>query len=246
MMLIPAIDLAAGRCVRLYQGDFAAETHYPIDPLDLLRRYRNTGAAWLHVVDLDGARDGHQGNYPIVAALAARQQLALQVGGGLRERAALEQLLALGVSRCVVGSAAVTRVDQVRDWLRGFGPERIVLAFDVRLDTGGVPRVATHGWREQRELSLWDAVATYTDLGLRHVLCTDVARDGTLGGPNVPLYREAVQRFPGIAWQASGGIRDAADLGALAATGAAAAISGRALLEDRIPVEELRPFLPNA
>jgi phosphoribosylformimino-5-aminoimidazole carboxamide ribotide isomerase len=154
-------------------------------------------------------------------------------------------MLDLGVARAVIGSAAITHAEQVRSWLGHFGPEHITLAFDVRLDAD-IPRVATHGWQRQSELSLWDALANFADSGLKHVLCTDVSRDGALAGPNVALYREAVQRHPQIHWQASGGIRDARDLHALAEAGAAAAISGKALLENLIPVEELQPFLPNA
>jgi phosphoribosylformimino-5-aminoimidazole carboxamide ribotide isomerase len=146
----------------------------------------------------------------------------------------------------VIGSAAITHVEQVRSWLDHFGPEHISLAFDVRLDAGGVPRVAIHGWQRQSELSLWDAVSNFVESGLEHVLCTDVSRDGALTGPNVALYREAAQRHPRIHWQASGGIRDARDLHALSEAGAAAAISGKALLEELIPVEDLQPFLPNA
>jgi phosphoribosylformimino-5-aminoimidazole carboxamide ribotide isomerase len=116
----------------------------------------------------------------------------------------------------------------------------------VRLDAGSTPRLATHGWESQTEASLWDAVADYLPHGALHVLCTDVARDGALAGPNLALYAEAVRRFPTIQWQASGGVSCGADLVALAATGAAAVISGRALLENRIPVAEVAPFLPNA
>jgi phosphoribosylformimino-5-aminoimidazole carboxamide ribotide isomerase len=121
-----------------------------------------------------------------------------------------------------------------------------VLAFDVRLDEAGQPRVAIHGWREQSTLSLWDAVAHFVDFDLKHVLCTDVNRDGALEGPNVELYTDAHHRYPHIEWQASGGIRDARDLAALAAAGATAAISGKALLEGLIPIEDLQPYLPNA
>jgi phosphoribosylformimino-5-aminoimidazole carboxamide ribotide isomerase len=146
----------------------------------------------------------------------------------------------------VIGSAAATQVEQVRTWLEHFGAERVTLAFDVRLDEAGIPRVATHGWQRQSGLSLWDAVANFAGLPLKHVLCTDVDRDGALGGPNIALYREAARRHPTVEWQASGGIRDARDLHALNDAGAAAAISGKALLEELIPAEELRPFLPNA
>jgi phosphoribosylformimino-5-aminoimidazole carboxamide ribotide isomerase len=246
MRLIPAIDLRGGHCVRLLKGDFAAETRYDTDPQTLLAKYRRFGADWLHVVDLDGARDGSTGNRAIIAALAEHKSVRLQVGGGLRNTAAVSQTLDLGVSRAVVGSAAVTHVEQVQAWLGHFGADCLTLAFDVRLDDAGIPRVTTHGWQQQSQLSLWHAVANYTAFGLKHVLCTDVSRDGALSGPNVDLYREAAQRFPEIEWQASGGIRDARDLGALADAGAAAAISGKALLEELIPVEELQPFLPNA
>jgi len=245
MRLIPAIDLRAGRCVRLLQGDFDAETRYGADPRALLAKYRDFGADWLHVVDLDGARDGDAGNLSVIVDLLALDALRLQVGGGLRNTAAVARLLDLGVARVVVGSAAVTQADQVRAWLEHFGPERVALAFDVRLDETGMPRVATHGWREQSTLSLWDAVAAFVDADLTHVLCTDVSRDGALCGPNVDLYREAVRRHPRIQWQASGGVRDARDLHALAEAGAAAAISGKALLEELIPTEDLQAFLPN-
>jgi phosphoribosylformimino-5-aminoimidazole carboxamide ribotide isomerase len=246
MRLIPAIDLKDGRCVRLLQGDFARETRYGVDPATLLAKYRGLGADWLHVVDLDAAKDGSLGNRALITQLTALQALNLQVGGGLRNTAAVTQTLDLGVARAVIGSAAVTQVEQVRSWLGHFGAERITLAFDVRLDGGGTPRVATHGWQRQSELSLWEAVAMFTDSELKHVLCTDVSRDGALTGPNVDLYREAVRRHPQIQWQASGGIRDARDLHALRDAGAAAAISGKALLEELIPVEDLQPFLPNA
>jgi phosphoribosylformimino-5-aminoimidazole carboxamide ribotide isomerase len=246
MELIPAIDLRGGRCVRLFQGDFAAETRYDVTAEALYDRYAAFGAARLHVVDLDGARDGAQAHRAVVATLCGRGSLRLQVGGGLRDRATLDDTLAAGVDRAVIGSVAVTDPDVVNGWLKRLGPERLVLAFDVRVADDGVPRVTTHGWKEQSALTLWDAVARHERAGLRHVLCTDVGRDGALSGPNLDLYVEAVRRFPGIAWQASGGVRDAGDLWALADAGVAGAVSGRALLEDRIPVEELKPFLPAA
>jgi len=246
MRLIPAIDLKAGHCVRLLHGNFANETRYNADPQLLLEKYRGWGADWLHVVDLDGAKDGSLGNRALIAQLAAQHAVKLQVGGGLRNLAAVAQMLALGAARVVIGSAAVTHAEEVRAWLDQVGAERITLAFDVRLDAGGVPRVATHGWQEQSDLTLWDALHGFSDTALTHVLCTDVARDGALSGPNVELYREAARRHPKIQWQASGGIRDAQDLRALDAAGAAAAISGKALLDELIPLQDLQSFLPNA
>jgi phosphoribosylformimino-5-aminoimidazole carboxamide ribotide isomerase len=247
MLLIPAIDLRGGQCVRLLQGRFDAETVYASDPLEVLERYLALGARQVHVVDLDGARDGSQGNRAAIGRIAARAGSAsIQVGGGVRTREVAEELFELGVARAVVGSVAVTQPDEVAAWLGEFGPDRVVLAFDARLDEAGTPHLATHGWERQTQTSLWDAVERYLPAGLRHVLCTDVARDGALSGPNVQLYAECVRRYPEIAWQASGGVSGAADLHELAATGATAVISGRALLEGRLTAEELQPFLPAA
>jgi len=246
MELIPAIDLRGGHVVRLFQGDFGAETRYPQSPAELYAAYARAGARRLHVVDLDGARDGQAGNRSLIAELAALRSLEIQCGGGLRSSLAVKALLATGVHRAVVGSVAVAEPGEVREWLADFGRERLVLAFDVRLDADGVPRVVSHGWREESALSLWDLLARYEGAGLLHVLCTDVSRDGALTGPNLALYRECTARFPAIRWQASGGIRDAADLAALAGLGLAAAVSGKALLERRIPQQELEPFLPGA
>jgi phosphoribosylformimino-5-aminoimidazole carboxamide ribotide isomerase len=246
MLLIPAIDLRNGGCVRLYQGDFGAETRYSREPLELLRRYREFGASWLHVVDLDGAKDGALANRQIILGLAARGEIELQVGGGVRSAAVIEELLANGVSRVVVGSAAIEQPAEVARWLRRFGPERICLAFDVRIDEAGVPRPRTRGWTQGGSVSLWDAVEPFLPEGLEHVLCTDIERDGALTGPSLALYREAVSRHPQLAWQASGGVRDATDLAALDRLGVAATVSGKALLEDRISPLELQPFLPNA
>jgi phosphoribosylformimino-5-aminoimidazole carboxamide ribotide isomerase len=246
MMLIPSIDLRGGACVRLFKGDFAAETRYELNAHELLLRYRTLGANWLHVVDLDGAREGTLGNSTLIHALARQSSVRLQVGGGVRSADLIKDLLHRAVARVVIGSAAVERVAEVHGWLQEFGPQRICLAFDVRFNALGAPQVRTHGWQQQTALSLWDALAEYAGTQLRHVLCTDIERDGALVGPNLELYSEALRRYPHIQWQASGGIANGADLSALAACGVAAAISGKALLEERISLEELQPFLPNA
>lgn len=245
MRLIPAIDLKSGRCVRLLKGRFDHETVYADDPTEILHQYRMLGADWLHLVDLDGARDGRFGNREAITALTRDRAVAVQAGGGIRTRDAALAMFDAGVARVVIGSAALTDPGSVRDWLREFGPERLVLAFDVRLGAEG-PRIATHGWQQQSQVSLWDAARDFGAAGLRHVLCTDIDRDGAMAGPNAALYAEAQQRFPQLNWQASGGIRDVSDLVELAALGVAAAVSGRALLEGRISKEELVPFLPNA
>jgi phosphoribosylformimino-5-aminoimidazole carboxamide ribotide isomerase len=244
--LIPAIDLRGGRCVRLLRGDFAAETVYSNEPESVLESYRALGARTVHIVDLDGARDGTQPNRTAILAMARQRAVRLQVGGGLRTLERVRELLEAGVERAVIGSLAVTSPEEVARWMSEIGPQRFVIALDVRLNDPGVPLVTTHGWQQMSSQELWAALEPFLKVGLRHVLCTDVSRDGALTGPNLALYTEAVRRFPELQWQASGGVATANDLRALHDCGVAAAISGRAMLENRIPSPELRPFLPDA
>jgi phosphoribosylformimino-5-aminoimidazole carboxamide ribotide isomerase len=246
MLVIPSIDLRGGHCVRLLKGEFHAETRYELDPRELLARYADAGVRWLHLVDLDGARDGTPGNRELIRQMAGQSRIRIQLGGGLRDRALVEEAFANGVSRAVLGSAAVEHPELLRELLAVHGAERICLAIDVRVDENGVPRVRTRGWVKEHALSLWQLLESFADTPLRHVLCTDIERDGALAGPGFALYEEAQQRFPRIAWQASGGIRSAADFDRLAGMGLAAAISGKALLEGRITLEELQPYLRDA
>jgi phosphoribosylformimino-5-aminoimidazole carboxamide ribotide isomerase len=246
MRLIPAIDLRDGHCVRLLRGDFAAETRYDFEPALLAERFKGLGASWLHVVDLDGARDGRPDNRDLVLKLVAIDGVRVQVGGGVRDSSAIESLLQAGVARVVIGSAAVLKPDQVLMWLRRFGPEAITLAFDVRLDAGQEPRCVTHGWQLQTATTLWQALDAFRSAELTHVLCTDVDRDGAMSGPNLALYEEALRRYPEIQWQASGGVRSGADLQALARLGLPAAIAGRFLMDETLDTTEFAPFLQNA
>jgi phosphoribosylformimino-5-aminoimidazole carboxamide ribotide isomerase len=245
-MPVPAIDLKDGNCVRLYQGRFDQVSQYATRPEDLAGRYLSLGVDWVHVVDLDGARDGQGGNRAVIARVAGLAHGRIQVGGGIRSLADVEALFALGAGRVVIGSTAAERPGEVRAWLQRFSPERLVLAFDVRLDEGGSPWLRTRGWTQDAGLSLWDAIELYREAGLIRVLCTDVARDGAMTGPNLALYAECAKRFPELRLQASGGVRNLADLEALRATGATDAIIGKALLDGRITDEEIRSFLRNA
>jgi phosphoribosylformimino-5-aminoimidazole carboxamide ribotide isomerase len=246
LMPIPAIDLKDGGCVRLFQGRFDQVSGYDAPPEELVARYLALGTAWIHVVDLDGARNGVEGNRALIARMTGLAPGRIQVGGGIRSRSDVESALRLGAGRVVVGSAAVERPEDVQAWFGEFGPERLVLALDVRLDAQHRPWLRSRGWTRDTGLSLWDAVEGYRDVGLLHVLCTDVARDGAMSGPNLALYQEFSSRFADIRLQASGGVRDLADLEALRETRAAAAVIGKALLDGRITAEEIRAFLQSA
>jgi phosphoribosylformimino-5-aminoimidazole carboxamide ribotide isomerase len=240
VIVYPAIDLRGGRVVRLRQGDYAAETRYADDPFDVARRYRDAGATWIHVVDLDAARDGAMRHRETIAAIARDTGLAVQAGGGVRAESDVETLLAAGVTRVVIGSLAVREPERVAGWLGRFGAERICVALDTRADAEGRWRLPVAGWTEDSGVELDALIAHYAGLAaIRHVLVTDIARDGMLSGPSVELYRALAARWPALAIQASGGIRDAADVAAARAAGCAGAIVGRALLDGQVGLEEL-------
>jgi phosphoribosylformimino-5-aminoimidazole carboxamide ribotide isomerase len=241
MEVIPAIDLIEGGVVRLYKGDFDQVTQYDDAPLAVARRYLDAGLTRLHAVDLDGAKTGEPVNLPVIKAFADAG-LRVQAGGGIRDAARLEALLAAGAERAVIGSVAVQSPAAVMKWIAGVGAERIVLAFDIRMENG-TPVPQTHGWTRGSEVSLWDLLDRFGAVGARDVLCTDIDRDGTLEGPNLGLYSECVRRYPDLRFIASGGVSRSADLPALANTGVAGVVSGKALLDGRLTLEEIGQFL---
>lgn len=232
MILYPAMDLMGGRCVRLAQGRFDDATIYSADPSEALAGFAAAGATWAHVVDLDGAKAGAPRQHDLIAGLAATAPLKLQVAGGFREAAQIARMLDAGVGRVVIGSLAVKAPDLVNAFLAEFGGDRITLALDVNI-VDGVPMVATAGWTESSGRSLWDIAALYPDA--RHLLVTDISRDGMMGGPNVDLLEQAVARLPRLAVQASGGVSSLDDLRGLPTAGA---IVGKALWEGKIDLKE--------
>jgi len=238
MIIYPAIDLRGGRVVRLTEGRFDQEKSYGDDPLAVARGFRAAGATWLHVVDLDGAKDPAKRQTPLVEKLARESGLRVQTGGGIRDEAQVAALLGAGVQRVIVGSLAVRQPDLVRGWFKSFGPEKIILSPDVRLDEAGVPRIAAAGWQETTGVALDDFLAGYLSAGLVHILCTDISRDGKLTGPNAVLYARLVKQFPSLQIQASGGVSSLDDLRALKATGSAGAIVGRALYENKFTLQQ--------
>lgn len=242
MEVIPAIDLMDRQCVRLLQGDFARVTVYPDHPVALARRYRDAGLSRLHVVDLDGARTGSPCNLDLIGDLTQVAGLAVQAGGGLRDLDRARALRGAGAERVVVGSVAAETPEVALQWLDELGSEHLVLAFDVRAADDADPVVRTRGWVEDSIHGLWQLLDRFCAAGARHFLCTDIARDGTLAGPNLALYGQCAARYPQAEIIASGGIGSLADLERLAATGIAAVVTGKALLDGRLTLEEIRSF----
>ncbi|MEQ4512442.1 MAG: 1-(5-phosphoribosyl)-5-[(5-phosphoribosylamino)methylideneamino]imidazole-4-carboxamide isomerase [Dickeya sp.] len=237
-MIIPALDLIDGQVVRLHQGDYGQQRQYGSDPLPRLQDYQQQGAQVLHLVDLTGAKDPAARQIPLLKTLLAGVSVPVQVGGGIRTEHDVEALLAAGATRVVIGSTAVKQPELVQQWFARYGADALVLALDVRIDINGVKNIAISGWQENSGITLEQTVERYLPFGLKHVLCTDISRDGTLQGSNVELYREISARYPQIAFQASGGIGSLSDIAALRDSGVRGVIVGRALLEGKFNVTE--------
>ena len=238
MILIPAIDLLDGRCVRLLHGDFDQVTHYAASAAQLAADYANAGAEWLHVVDLAASRDGADADTRALFELLSSAPQKVQTGGGVRSAADVSKRLEAGASRVVVGSLSVTASTMFIEWLGRFGPEKLVAALDVRIDETGTPWPRTHGWTSRGEKHLWQLLDELVAGGLKHLLCTDISRDGALSGPNLDLYSEITRRYPGLQLQASGGVSSLSDIHRLKPTGASGVITGKALLEQKFSVLE--------
>ena len=234
--IIPAIDLRAGQVVRLRQGDYAQQTSYRVDPLVQAHSYADAGASWLHVVDLDGARSGGLANLRVIEGIA-QGLLSVQAGGGVREEADLKRLFDAGVSRVVIGSLAVKEPKRVNEWLSRYGADRLCIALDTRC-IDGIWRLPSDGWTHTGTATLDDWMDNYVAAGAKHVLCTDIERDGMANGPNLALYTHLAKRFPTLAIIASGGVRDVSDVRAVRTTGAGGVVLGRSLLEGSLTLAE--------
>ena len=225
MEVIPSIDLKSGRCVRLYQGDYRQETVYSEDPLSVALAWQEQGAARLHLVDLDGAAGGRPVNLEVTSEIVRRLNIPVQVGGGVRDQATAENLLAAGTDRIVLGTAAVEDPALAEFLCSKHGPSRVVAAVDARDG-----QVAIKGWTEQSSMGSLELARRMAGLGVRRILYTDISRDGALTGPNFTATADLV-RNTGMAVLASGGVTSLNQIRSLADTGVEGVILGRALYE---------------
>lgn len=235
--IIPAIDLIDGNCVRLTQGDYDRKTTYYKDPLDVARRYEDCGIKRLHLVDLDGAKASHPVNLKVLERLATSTSLQIQYGGGIKSSDALKEVFAAGAKRAICGSIAVKQPESFREWLDEFGPERMVLGADTRDG-----RIAINGWLEAAQMGVEELIESFRNAGLSQVICTDIAKDGMLSGPSVPLYVKLQKLFPGIEITVSGGISSWGDIENLDRNGLKSVIVGKAIYEGRITFEQLTQY----
>lgn len=231
MIIYPAIDIRGGKAVRLIEGDYNRETVFDADPLDAALRWQADGAEWIHIVDLDGARDGIRANADVIARIRQETTVKIQLGGGMRTMSDIDAAASLGIDRIVIGSSAVNN-PQLVDHAVAFYGQRVAVGLDARDG-----RLATHGWTEQSDISAVEAGKRFSTLGVKHIVFTDIGRDGKLEGPNIPALTEMIQQID-TNIIASGGVSSLDDLHAIKAAGAAGVIIGAALYHKRITLSE--------
>ncbi|MEA9898814.1 1-(5-phosphoribosyl)-5-[(5-phosphoribosylamino)methylideneamino]imidazole-4-carboxamide isomerase [Xanthomonas campestris pv. raphani] len=234
----PALDIRDGRVVRLLQGDYARETRYGDDVLPRAQAFADAGAQWMHLVDLDAAKAGGYTLAALLSQISRQTGLQVQTGGGVRSREDVARILDAGAARVVVGSLAVRDSATVIGWLQEFGTDRLTIALDTRQDAAGVWQLPVHGWTETAEATLDQLATHYAQAGLQHLLCTDIARDGMLSGPNMGLYAHLRALAPQLQVQVSGGARNLADVAAAKAAGCAGIVLGKALLEGHLDLKD--------
>ncbi|UJH71147.1 1-(5-phosphoribosyl)-5-[(5-phosphoribosylamino)methylideneamino] imidazole-4-carboxamide isomerase [Ornithinimicrobium sp. INDO-MA30-4] len=231
----PAIDVLDGNVVRLHKGDYDKETRYADKPIAVAQSYARAGARWLHLVDLDAARAGGY-RWPCAGRSSHLDRSADPDRWRCAIRGRRAAVARLGATRVVVGSMAVTQPDEVMSWIERFGPESITVALDTKVSEEGTWLLPVSGWTSVSDTDLPTMLAGYAKSGLKHVLCTDIGRDGTLSGPNTNLYTYLTHSNPSLHFQASGGARDAADVRGARKVGCAGIVLGKALLEGRVTV----------
>lgn len=234
MLVIPAIDVIGGSCVRLLKGDYGAETRYAVSPDEQARKYQEAGFGRVHVIDLEGARDGQGRERKTVLRIRDSCSLPMQVGGGIRKRSDVEQLINLGVEYLIISTAAADTPDLVEEWIKSFGAERFIVSLDIRDG-----RMRTSGWLEESEEPLESIVRRIIGWGIRQVICTDIEKDGTMEQPNLKTMELLLSLLPDDAFLiAAGGVCSPGHVRALAKRGVSGAVVGRALYEGRYGMED--------
>jgi len=238
MEIIPAIDCIDGKCVRLTQGDYAQKTVYHDDPLDVALEFERAGIKRLHLVDLDGAKAGKVVNWKVLERIAANTSLQIDFGGGIKTEEDLEKVLGAGAKWAVIGSLAVKEPERFMNWISVYGSQTFFLGADVRNE-----KIAISGWKETTEKGVMDFISEYKTRGIDYMFCTDISKDGKLEGPATELYQKIIEQNKDLRLVASGGVSKSEDLYELQRIGCDGVIIGKAIYENRISLDDLKPFL---
>lgn len=240
MVIIPAIDLIDGKCVRLTQGDYAQKKIYNENPLEVALEFEDAGLQRLHLVDLDGAKAGAVKNWKVLETIASKTKLTIDFGGGIKTEKDVKIVLESGAALATVGSIAVKDESLFVSWLQHFGADKFLLGADVKDE-----KIAVGGWLETTDVWVYDFIERYIQHGVQQIFCTDVSKDGKLEGPSLDLYKNIIAKFPALHFIASGGVATEKDLEELKVIGCAAAIVGKAIYENRISLNELKKINAN-
>jgi len=238
MEIIPAIDIIDGKCVRLTQGDYEQKTIYNENPLEVAKAFEGAGLKRLHLVDLDGAKEGTVKNWVVLQQIAASTTLSIDFGGGIKQDKDLKIVFESGAAYATIGSLAVKQRDVFVSWLNEYGADKFLLGADVKSE-----KIAVAGWLETTDIDIFDFLNDYVEHGIQQVFCTDVSKDGKLEGPSLNLYKKVIEQFPSLWFIASGGVSSMDDLYALKSIGCAGAIVGKAIYEGRIQLKDLKFLL---
>ncbi len=232
--IIPAIDIMHGKCVRLTQGDYASQKMYSEHPLEVARAFEDAGLKRLHLVDLDGAKEGRVKNWNVLESIAGKTSLVIDFGGGIGSSKDLQIVFDSGARYATVGSIAVKNEKLFGEWLLGFGAEKFLLGADVRDE-----KISINGWTVNTEIRIYEFIEKYLQQGIQQIFCTDIHLDGAMKGPSLVLYKKILERFPKLHFIASGGIRSLDDIYALEDIGCKGAIVGKAIYEGMITLKDL-------
>jgi phosphoribosylformimino-5-aminoimidazole carboxamide ribotide isomerase len=236
--IIPAIDIIDGKCVRLSEGDFARKKVYDQDPLNIAKRFEEAGVSFLHLVDLDGARQKKIINWAVLETITSKTDLKIDFGGGIQSDQDLKTAFECGAHQITAGSIAAKEISVVLQWLEEYGSEKIILGADSKEG-----KIAVSGWTEITDLDLHRFLSKYVDRGIRYAICTDVSKDGMLQGTNLNLYRAIKQKLPQLFLIASGGVTRTDEIESLNQIGVNGVIIGKALYEGQIGLSQLKDYL---
>ncbi|QCI23671.1 1-(5-phosphoribosyl)-5-[(5-phosphoribosylamino)methylideneamino]imidazole-4-carboxamide isomerase [Buchnera aphidicola (Macrosiphoniella sanborni)] len=237
-MIIPAFDIINGQIVRLYQGNYLNQKKYDIDLINVLKEYYFKGVQIVHLVDLDGAKNIKNRQIELLSKILHSNNIPIQIGGGIRTKKDINELFDAGAKRIVIGSSIINNKNQIKEWLEIYGSDAIVLALDICIDSKNNKKIYINGWKKKTDVILEEIIEYFLPSGLKHVLCTDISKDGTLLGPNIQLYKDIVNSFKTIEFQASGGVGTLKDIISLKKIGIKSVIIGRSLLEKKFTIEE--------
>lgn len=238
MRIIPAIDIINGECVRLSKGDYNQKTVYSKNVLDVAKNFEDNGIQFLHLVDLDGAKQNRIINYKILEKISSQTNLIIDFGGGLKSEEDIKIAFENGAKQVTLGSVAIKNPDLFLKSFEKYGSEKIILGADARKE-----KIAVSGWLEESKMNIYDFIKEKTESGIEYVISTDIDKDGMLEGPSFDLYEKIIGENPNIKLIASGGITSASDLEKVKSIGCEGAIIGKALYENRITFNDLKPFL---